>query len=103
MTLPVALLRSLSRSSHRRGPAVVHMMRTMHVMMMMHVVMHVHHRRGGHGGSAGGSAGRCFLRKGITRETDRESGRGDKALNHRQLSCGKTPNGLDPTFLPQAS
>ena len=71
------------------------------MVMMMHMVMHVRPYRGGghprdrdggprgggHRGGTGRSAGHCFLRKGVTRETDRESGRGDKALNHRNCPC----------------
>ena len=40
---------------------------------------------GGHRGGAGGSAGHGFLRAGVTRETDYESG-GHKALDHRNCA-----------------
>lgn len=87
---------------------VVHMM-----IVMMHMVMHVRPRRGGghhprdrgggprgggHRGGTGRSAGHCFLRKGVTRETDRESDRGDKALNHRKLSLLETPTVSNQRF-----
>ena len=77
---------------------MVHMM--MH-MVMHNMVMHVRLRRSGHhprdrrGGAWGrglrggtrGSASYCVLRKSVTREADRESGGGDKALNHWNCPC----------------
>jgi hypothetical protein len=42
-------------------------------------------------GGAGGSAGHCTLRNGITRETYREDGRNDKAFDHRNLSLLSAP------------
>jgi hypothetical protein len=53
------------------------------VMHSVHWVMHhLRHWLRGHWLSAGWSAWRCVLRKGVTGETDCESGGGDKALNH---------------------
>jgi hypothetical protein len=63
----------------------------MHVMVVMPmpmvVVVVMGHRFGGHWRCTSGSAGHCALRKGVTCETDRESGRDDKALNHRNCPC----------------
>jgi hypothetical protein len=69
---------------------VVDVMMVVVVMVMMVVVMmHLMGHRGG------GGCGRGFLRDGIARETDGESGGGDKALDHRNLSSGgKDPSGL---------
>ena len=80
---PLALFRSISRRSHRRCHSVVLRMMTGMVMHSAHRVMHLRHWLGGHWLGAGWSAWRCILRKGVTCETDCESGSCDKALNHR--------------------
>jgi hypothetical protein len=41
----------------------------------------------GFGSGTGGSASYCVLRKSGTRETDREGGRDDKALKHKNCPC----------------
>jgi hypothetical protein len=85
------LFRSLSRSG-----LVMHVMRVMDVMMhVMNGRPSAHHpwdrgrRSWGRGlwRSASGSASYCVLRSSVTREADRESGGGDKALNHRNRPC----------------
>jgi hypothetical protein len=54
-------------------------------------------RRGGHWCSTSGSAGHCCLPKRVTRETDREKGRGDKAINYGKYPCWG-PKRPDPTL-----
>jgi hypothetical protein len=36
-------------------------------------------------GGAGGRAGHCALRRGVTRKTDREGGRNDKTFDHSEI------------------
>ncbi|MBV8439121.1 MAG: hypothetical protein JO312_00925 [Hyphomicrobiales bacterium] len=63
------------------------------VVVMMMVVVHLMGHRGG------GGCWRGLLGDGIAREADRESGGGDKALDHRNLSCcRKDPSGLRLQF-----
>jgi hypothetical protein len=60
---------------------VVHVVMMVMVMMVVVVVMMVMHLMGHRGG--GGCWG-GLLGDGIAREADRESGGGDKALDHRK-------------------
>ena len=84
---------------------MMHMMDVMNMMMhVMHVRPSAHHSWDRDGGSWGGglrsstsgSARYSVLRTSVTHEADRESGGGDKALNHRNLSLLKTP--MVPTW-----
>ncbi len=67
-----ASLRSFGGGGHIVVHVVVMMMV---VMMVMSVMMHLMPHRGGRRG---------FLRDGVASEADRESGGGDKALDHGQ-------------------
>jgi hypothetical protein len=73
---------------------VVHVV--MVVMVMMVVMMMVVHLMGHR---CGGGGRRGLLGDSIAREADRESGGGDKALDHRNPSCfRKDPSGLRLQF-----
>ena len=84
---PLALFGSISRRSRRRCRDVMLGMMTGMVMHSAHRVMHLRHWLGSHWLGAGWSAWRCILRKGVTCETDCESGSCDKVLNHRNCPC----------------
>lgn len=84
--------------SRRRGRhVVVHMVMVM-VRMVVHVVMvvvHVvmHGRLRGHGRSARWRSGRRLLSDCVAGETNRESGGGNKTLDHGHIPPEKDPNG----------
>jgi hypothetical protein len=65
---------------------MMHVVHVVHVVMMMMVVMmvmHAGHRRlVVHRSGAGGGAGGCFLRDGISGEAKGEDGCGRKGLDH---------------------
>jgi hypothetical protein len=69
---------------------VVVMVMVMVMVMMMMMMVHLMGHRG-----RGCRRGRGLLGDSIAREADRESGGGDKALDHRNPSCSrKDPSGL---------
>ncbi len=76
-----------------RRHVVMHLMMHMVVMMVVNVVMMMVvvvmmlHRRGGHR-RGGGS----FLRDGIAGKANRQSGGGDKALDHVGKSLSRRPH-----------
>jgi hypothetical protein len=75
---------------------VVHVVMMVMVMMVVVMVMMVMHLMGHRGG---GGCRRSLLGDCIAREADRESGGGDKALDHRNPSCcRKDPSGLRLRF-----
>jgi hypothetical protein len=67
----------------------------MMVMVMVVMVMMMHwHRFGGLWRRPSRSAGDCGLRKGVSREAERENGRGRKGLDHgRTFLWLGNPNG----------
>ena len=75
------------RGGRGRRRHFMHVMVPMVVMMVVVVMMMMVHRRfGGHRRCAGGRAGCCFLRDGVTGEAERERGRYNKGLDHARTA-----------------
>jgi hypothetical protein len=84
MTKRSAILLRWSRSGRGCRSLVVNVMMVMMVMVMVVVVRRRRRRFGGFGRGAGRGAGDGGLRERVSRQAERQNGRGGKGLDHER-------------------